>query len=64
MAKKAFDKKPTTYTQQLHLIKCRGLAVPDEAKAIRYLKQILENFEMKQLPNTRRIEWDKRQQRH
>jgi len=40
MAKKAFDKKPTTYTQQLHLIKCRGLAVPDEAKAIRYLKQI------------------------
>lgn len=40
MSKKAFDKIPLTYEQQLDLLKSRGLNVTNEPKAISYLKEI------------------------
>ena len=40
MAKKVFDKNPTSYEEQISLLKDRGLIIPDEARAYRYLQQI------------------------
>jgi len=38
--KMEFNKKPTTYDEQISLLKTRGLLIPDQERAIRYLKQI------------------------
>lgn len=38
--KKDFCKKVTTYSEQLDLLKSRGLIITDEERVIRYLKQI------------------------
>ena len=40
MAKKAYQKSPLSFQDQLHLLQGRGLTVPDSAKAISYLKEI------------------------
>jgi abortive infection bacteriophage resistance protein len=40
MAGKKYNKTPTTYSEQIALLKKRGLNIPDEARAIRYLQQI------------------------
>lgn len=40
MPRKIFNKTPTTYEQQIKLLKDRGLNIPDEPKALRYFQQI------------------------
>ena len=37
---RTYKKKPLLYTQQIELFKFRGLLIPDEAKAERYLNEI------------------------
>ena len=40
MVGKKYNKTPTTYSEQISLLKKRGLIIPDEARAERYLQQI------------------------
>jgi len=40
MSMRTYKKKPLLYTQQIELFKFRGLIIPDEAKAERYLNEI------------------------
>jgi len=40
MSGNSYNKTPTTYEQQISLLKKRGLIIPDEARASRYLQQI------------------------
>lgn len=40
MNKRNFCKKPTSYIEQLNLLKKRGLEITDDERIIRYLKQI------------------------
>ena len=40
MSKKIYNKNPTTYEEQISLLKKRGLSIPDEKRAKRYLQQI------------------------
>ena len=40
MSKKVYNKIPTSYEEQISLLQKRGLAIPDEDRANRYLKQI------------------------
>lgn len=40
MSEKNYHKTPTTYKQQILLLKSRGLIIPDEERASRYLQQI------------------------
>jgi abortive infection bacteriophage resistance protein len=40
MSKKEYNKIPTSYKDQISLLKKRGLSIPDENKALRYLQQI------------------------
>jgi len=40
MLKRKYHKTPTTYDEQITLLKNRGLIIPDESKALRYLHQI------------------------
>ena len=37
---RTYKKKPLLYTQQIELLKSRGLVIPDETKAERYLNEI------------------------
>ena len=40
MLKRKYHKIPTTYDEQIALLRNRGLNIPDESKALRYLQQI------------------------
>ena len=40
MTRKKFNKIPTTYDEQITLLKLRGLSIPDEDRMRRYLQQI------------------------
>lgn len=40
MSKKEYDKIPTTYGEQIALLRDRGLSIPDESRLLRYLQQI------------------------
>jgi abortive infection bacteriophage resistance protein len=40
MSRNSYNKTPKTYEQQVLLLKSRGLIIPDEARASRYLQQI------------------------
>ncbi|HZL11563.1 MAG TPA: Abi family protein [Prolixibacteraceae bacterium] len=40
MTKSVYNKPPTTYEQQVEIVKQRGLFVPDEPRAFRYFQQI------------------------
>lgn len=40
MPKKDYNKIPTTYEEQISLLKSRGLIIPDENRMLRYLQQI------------------------
>lgn len=40
MSGKKYNKTPTSYKEQVSLMKKRGLTIPDESRALRYLQQI------------------------